>query len=122
MLLERLTSLQMLSRQARCEMAKSVLIGTVDQIPIGEGRNFEVASEQIAVFRTHGGEVFATQASCPHRNGPLADGLLGGATIVCPLHDRSFDLRTGEEIGVECSKLKTFKVSVTDDRRMLIML
>ena len=75
-------------------MAKSVHIGSVDQIPPGEGRNFIVEQEQIAVFRTHAGEVYATQATCPHRNGPLADGLLGGATIVCPLHDRTFDLRT----------------------------
>jgi nitrite reductase (NADH) small subunit len=103
-------------------MTRSVSIGTVDQIPVGEGRNFVVGSEQIAVFRTHRDEVFATQAACPHRNGPLADGLLGGTIVVCPLHDRSFDLQTGEEIGVECLKLKTFKVSVTDNRQMLITL
>lgn len=103
-------------------MTRSVSIGTVDQIPLGEGRNFAVGVEQIAVFRTHSDEVFATQAACPHRKGPLADGLLGGTIVVCPLHDRSFDLQTGEEIGVECSKLKIFKVSVADNRQMLITL
>ncbi len=103
-------------------MAKSVLIGSVDQIPPGEGRNFIVEHEQIAVFRTHAGEVYATQATCPHRNGPLADGLLGGATIVCPLHDRTFDLRTGEGVGPDCMNLKVYPIALTESSQMLITL
>lgn len=77
-------------------------IGTLDQIPRGEGRNFDVGGRRIAVFRTHADEVFAAQADCPHLNGPLADGMLGGTTIMCPLHDRTYDLRTGKVITGEC--------------------
>jgi len=84
-------------------------IGSVDQIPVGEGRNFLVGATRVAVFRTHAGEVFATQPDCPHLAGPLADGLMGGSTIVCPLHDRTFDLRTGA--GPECT-LRTYPVVV----------
>jgi nitrite reductase (NADH) small subunit len=103
-------------------MAKSVLIGSVDQIPPGEGRNFIVEQEQIAVFRTHAGEVYATQAACPHRNGPLADGLLGGAMIVCPLHDRTFDLRTGQGVGPDCANLKIYQIALTEKSQMLVTL
>ncbi len=77
-------------------------LGPLDQIPRGEGRNFEVGGVMIAVFRTHGDEVFASQAECPHKQGPLADGMLGGAVIMCPLHDRSYDLRTGAVLVGEC--------------------
>jgi nitrite reductase (NADH) small subunit len=101
-------------------MSAIVSIGPIDQIPPGEGRNFVIAEQEIAVFRTHDGEIFATQAHCPHRNGPLADGLLGGSTVVCPLHDRSFDLRNGQEIGSECSRLKIFPVSLTDAKDIVI--
>ena len=101
-------------------MSATIPIGSIDQIPPGEGRNFVVAEQEIAVFRTHADEIFATQAYCPHRNGPLADGLLGGSTVVCPLHDRTFDLRNGQEIGVECSRLKVFKVTLTDGKAILI--
>jgi GAF domain/Rieske [2Fe-2S] domain len=48
-------------------MGTTVSIGPIDQIPPGEGRNFIIAQQEIAVFRTHAGEVFATQAYCPHR-------------------------------------------------------
>ncbi len=76
-------------------------LGALDQIPRGEGRNFAVDGVTIAVFRTHADEVFATQPQCPHRAGPLADGLVGGTMLLCPLHEWGFDLRTGTGIGNE---------------------
>jgi nitrite reductase (NADH) small subunit len=91
-----------------------ILIGALEQIPQGEGRTFSVAGRRIAVFRTHGGEVFATQAACPHLQGPLADGLIGGTTVVCPLHERTYDLRTGTGLHGECTRLEVFPVSLRD--------
>ena len=82
-------------------------IGKLSQIPPGEGRNFVVpgpAGEMlIAVFHARDGHVFATQASCPHKGGPLADGLMDNGAVVCPLHDRTYDLRTGTGIGTDCN-------------------
>ncbi len=78
-------------------------LGPVEQIPPGEGRGFLVAGVEIAVFHTRDGHVFATQAHCPHKGGPLADGLTDGATVVCPLHDRAFSLISGEGVGNDCS-------------------
>ncbi|EIZ77381.1 Rieske (2Fe-2S) domain-containing protein [Novosphingobium sp. Rr 2-17] len=52
-------------------------IGPLQQIPAGEGRNFDVGGRTIAVFQAHGGRVFATQPECPHKRGPLANGLTG---------------------------------------------
>ena len=75
-------------------------LGAADQIPVGEGRQFTVAGLHIAVFRLRGGGIAATQAECPHRNGPLADGILGMDSIVCPLHNWRFALATGTaEVG-----------------------
>jgi nitrite reductase (NADH) small subunit len=103
-------------------MATTIALGKIDQIPLGEGRNFSVNSETIAVFRTRGGEVYATQAYCPHRSGPLADGLLGASTIVCPLHDRVFDLKSGDGPTPECLKLKTYPVSLNDAQEVVLSL
>jgi nitrite reductase (NADH) small subunit len=96
-------------------MNSGVLIGHVAQIPKGEGRNFEIAGRRIAVFHTHAGEVFATQAECPHLQGPLADGLTGGATVVCPLHERTYDLRNGLGLNGECTSLRVYPASLGDD-------
>jgi nitrite reductase (NADH) small subunit len=78
-------------------------LGPIGQIPPGEGRTFIVGRTEIAVFHTREGGVFATQATCPHRGGPLADGLTDSGNVVCPLHDRIFSLTTGEGIGNDCA-------------------
>ena len=65
----------------------------------------------MAVFRMRGGKVFAVQGECPHRGGPLADGLTGGSTLVCPLHAWKFDLETGQALNGDCA-LKTFAARV----------
>jgi nitrite reductase (NADH) small subunit len=91
-----------------------VLLGSIDQIPKGEGRTFRVADLEIAVFHTAEGAVYATQAFCPHRQGPLADGLLGGTTLMCPLHDRTFDLRSGCGTSHEQLDLATYQIRVSD--------
>jgi nitrite reductase (NADH) small subunit len=78
-------------------------LGPASQIPPGEGRSFIVDGKPIAVFHTRGGNFFATQADCPHRGGPLADGLIDETTVICPLHDRIFALASGEGVGNTCS-------------------
>ncbi|HEY1637067.1 MAG TPA: Rieske 2Fe-2S domain-containing protein [Rhizomicrobium sp.] len=94
-------------------------LGALSSIPPGEGRNFDVDGEKIAVFHARSGEVFAVQASCPHRGGPLADGLLGGSTLICPLHAWKFDLSTGAPLFGDCG-LKTYSVRVDDSGQIVL--
>ncbi len=70
-------------------------LGAADQIPVGEGRAFRVGDAQIAVFRTRAGGLHALGAVCPHRGGPLADGLVDADVVMCPLHDHRFSLADG---------------------------
>ncbi len=102
-------------------MSEETAIGHVSAIPPGEGRNFDVDGLVITVFRTRAGEVFATQPKCPHRQGPLADGLVGGTLLVCPLHDLTFDLRTGEAVSGDLC-LKTYPVRAAEDGRIMLAL
>jgi nitrite reductase (NADH) small subunit len=73
------------------------------------------------VFHTRAGQVFATQLRCPHRGGPLADGLTDDISVVCPLHDRIHDLQTGGGIGTECN-IMAYPVRVTTDGTILLVL
>lgn len=89
-------------------------LGPVGQIPVGEGRQFTVAGRRIAVFRLRSGAVAATDAQCPHRGGPLADGMLGMDSVVCPLHSWRFALPGGvAEVG-DCD-LVTHEARVDDE-------
>lgn len=70
----------------------------VDDVPLGEGRVLTLDDRKIAVFRAAGGW-YALDAVCPHKGGPLADGIVCDRAVICPLHDRRFDLATGEPLG-----------------------
>lgn len=75
-----------------------VPVGRAEDVPFLEGRTVVVRDRRIAVFHTESG-YRATAAECPHRGGPLADGLVGGGTVVCPLHSWRIDLASGEVVG-----------------------
>ena len=98
-----------------------VTLGPLKAIPEGEGRTFDIGGRRLAVFRGRDGTVFATQAACPHRGGPLADGLLGGGTLICPLHALKFDLRTGKALNGDCS-LKTYPAKLNEAGQLLVEL
>lgn len=100
--------------------SKERSVGNLSDIPPGEGRTFAVGGRRIAVFHTRDGELFATQADCPHRGGPLADGLLGGRMVVCPLHDRSWDMKTGLPVAPSDCALEVFSVHAEEDGTIML--
>jgi nitrite reductase (NADH) small subunit len=91
------------------------VIGKIDEIPVGEGRAFAVDGEQVAVFRLRDGSLRALGAICPHKGGPLADGLLDGHVVVCPLHGFTYDLSTGAELAGGGSPVCAYNVAMDDD-------
>jgi nitrite reductase (NADH) small subunit len=95
-------------------------LGPLARIPQGEGRTFQVEEAAIAIFHTRNGKVFAVQATCPHKNGPLADGIVGDDKVVCPLHAYKFDLASGEALGNACETLKTYTVTVNEQGDLLL--
>jgi nitrite reductase (NADH) small subunit len=94
-------------------------IANLSEIPPGEGRVVRTGGLELAVFNTRSG-VYATQALCPHLQGPLADGLTGTHTIMCPLHDRTFDLRSGVGVNTD-SCIQTYPVALQADGTIMLL-
>ena len=92
----------------------SVEVGSLDEVPIGEGRTFAVDGEQIAVYRMRDGSLRALGAVCPHRGGPLADGLTDDAVVVCPLHNHAFDMCTGAEVSGSGLSVRSYSAEAID--------
>jgi nitrite reductase (NADH) small subunit len=65
-----------------------------ENVPPQEGRSVSIAGMELAIFNL--GDRFATiENQCPHKGGPLCDGIVSGSVVVCPLHGWRFDLSTG---------------------------
>lgn len=98
---------------------RRVDLGAIDSVPLGEGRAYTVNGLHIAVFRQRDGKLFATDGACPHRNGPLADGIVGGGKVICPFHAWKFDLATGHCVSGDTAKLRTYPIHEVQGRLVI---
>jgi nitrite reductase (NADH) small subunit len=76
-------------------------VGAVTDIPRRGARRAPSPRGDIAIFRTGDGAVFALMDACPHKGGPLSQGIVHGQSVTCPLHGRIIDLATGEGTGAD---------------------
>ena len=93
-------------------------IGALEDIPIRGARKVKTKLGCVAVFRTDEETVYATSNTCPHKGGPLVEGIVHGQSVTCPLHNWVFDLNTGEAKG-EDGRIATYPVRLDGDRILL---
>jgi nitrite reductase (NADH) small subunit len=74
-------------------------VGAVSDVPLRGARRVPAPGGAIAVFRTGDGRVFALRDACPHKGGPLSQGIVHGHAVACPLHNWSIDLASGQPLG-----------------------
>ena len=91
-------------------------LGPVAALPERGARRVRIGATWIAVFRTSTGEVFALRDQCPHRGGPLSQGIVHGDCVTCPLHDWVINLSTGQATGVDEGATVTYPVRVEEGR------
>ena len=94
-------------------------IGAIDDIPLRGARKIKTALGCVALFRTGEAEVFATTDSCPHKGGPLSEGIVHGQSVTCPLHNWVFSLETGEAQGADAGRVATYPARVEGGRILL---
>jgi len=93
-------------------------IGAVADVPLRGARKLKTKVGCVAVFRTDEAEIFAAQGTCPHKGGPLVEGIVHGTSVTCPLHNWVFDLTTGEAKG-EDGRIDTYPVRVENGRILI---
>jgi nitrite reductase (NADH) small subunit len=94
-------------------------IGSVEDIPLRGARVVKAPGDDIAVFRAADDTLFALLDRCPHRGGPLSQGIVHGHSVTCPLHNWIINLASGEVEGPDTGCTKTIPVAVRDGRVLL---
>lgn len=101
--------------------ARMIEVGPLDHITPGQGRCVIAGDRQIAVFRLRDGRMFALDNLCPHRAGPLSEGIVGLdhasqlEAVICPFHSYKFALRDGRGLDTELH-VRTYPVELRDGR------
>ena len=92
----------------------------LDDIPrLGARRARRMDGTEIAVFRTADDRVFALLDRCPHKGGPLSQGIVFGTKVACPLHNWTIELDSGHAVAPDEGCVRRFAVRVEGGRVML---
>ena len=101
-----------MSKAAMKTKQQWVDIGALDAIPIRGARVVKAAIGCIAVFRTAENEGFALLDQCPHKGGPLSQGIVHDKGVTCPLHNWVISLETGKAQGADEGQVRTIPLKV----------
>ena len=102
-------------------MTEWTRVCALEEIPVLGARVVRTAREDISVFRNDADEVFALHDKCPHRGGPLSQGIVHGRSVTCPLHNWKIDLVNGEAIAPDAGCARVYGVKVVDGAVMLAL-
>jgi nitrite reductase (NADH) small subunit len=91
-----------------------IAIGSLADIPQRGARCIETPEGKIAVFRAGDDRVFAIDDHCPHKGGPLSQGIVHGTSVTCPLHNWVISLESGKAQGADEGRVRTVPVKVED--------
>jgi len=96
-------------------------VGAITDVPLRGARRVPTPKGDVAVFRTGDNQLYALKDRCPHKDGPLSQGMVHGRSVTCPLHAWKIDLATGEPLGADAGKGCTpvMPLKVQDGRILL---
>jgi nitrite reductase (NADH) small subunit len=96
-------------------------IGSISDIPQRGARCVETPVGRIAIFRTAEDRVFALDDHCPHKGGPLSQGIVHGAAVTCPLHSWVISLETGTSLGADEGCVRTIPIKIEGDKLFIAL-
>jgi nitrite reductase (NADH) small subunit len=91
---------------------RSIFIGEVAELPQKLGKTVIVGNKEIAVFKTENGDIRAIENRCPHKGGVLAEGILSGDYVFCPMHDWKISVKDGKVQTPDVGCVQTYPVNV----------
>jgi len=93
---------------------QKVFVSSFDQLVERIGREINVDGQKVAVFRLSDGRVKAIGGICPHSHGPLAEGIVAGEYVFCPLHEYKVSLNDGKVQEPDDGCVETYETVIED--------
>ena len=108
-----------LAKKVAMQTEQWIEVGTISDIPKDGARVVKTPLGDIAVFRNMQDEIFALRDKCPHKGGPLSQGIIFGKTVACPLHNWNIALDTGIAVAPDEGCAASFPIRVEGEKVFL---
>lgn len=100
---------------------RSIFVGAVSDLPEKLGKTVSIGEKELAVFKLESGEIRAIENRCPHKGGVLAEGIVSGEYVFCPMHDWKISVKNGQVQAPDFGCVQTYPVKVTDEQVYILI-
>lgn len=96
-------------------MSEWLVVAPLSDIPVLGARVVKTPDLTVAIFRSSTDQIFAIKDECPHKKGPLSQGIMHGTAVTCPLHGWKIDLASGQAMGADTGCANVFQTKVENN-------
>lgn len=100
---------------------RKVFVGNYSDLPDRLGKTVIIGDLEVAVFKLTNGNVKAIENKCPHKGGVLADGMVSGEHVFCPMHDWKINVTDGLVQAPDEGCVKTYKIEVKEEEVYVLL-
>lgn len=93
----------------------------VDEIPMMGARTVRYNGLEVGIFRLSDGRIKAVENRCPHKGGPLSEGIVSGETVICPMHGLKISLIDGSALPPDEGNVKTYEIRAEDEKVWIML-
>ena len=97
-----------------------IKVAKISELPINLGKTVKIGEIEIALFRLANGDVRAIENRCPHKGGVLAEGMVSGEHVFCPMHDWKISVADGKVQAPDTGCVKVYETKIEDEDIMII--
>lgn len=105
----------------RMTVHQHVFVGKITDLPQSLGKTVTIGSKEIAIFKLENGEIRAIENRCPHKGGVLAEGIVSGEYVFCPMHDWKISVIDGKVQAPDTGCVQSFPVEIKDDEVYILI-
>lgn len=98
-----------------------VWIGKLTDLPQKLGKTVMIGDKELAVFKLENGDIRAIENRCPHKGGVLAEGIVSGEFVFCPMHDWKICVSDGKVQAPDVGCVQSFPVEVQEDQVYIVI-
>lgn len=96
-------------------------VASINEIPEKLGKTVTIGLQEIAIFRLANGTIRAIENRCPHKEGVLAEGMVSGEYVFCPMHDWKISLNDGVVQAPDTGCVRTFETEIENGEVIVIL-
>ncbi|WP_117170477.1 nitrite reductase small subunit NirD [Paraliobacillus sediminis] len=100
---------------------RRIFVGNYSELPKKLGKTVIIGDQEVAVFKLASGDIRAIENRCPHKGGVLAEGMVSGDHVFCPMHDWKISMVDGKAQAPDEGCVQTYTTEVTEDQVYVLM-